>query len=385
MDDSEDEGRYIVKPSLRSRPPTRNPLSNQLNTHYQSYGQFDQEDDEFDDDEENPNFINAPKQYSYSSYHEDGSRSSKKKRKVEYLTSNYDFVPRGNLTLPKSSNIGESSRDSWNEEESFVLLEVWGERYLELGRRSLRAEDWVDVSEKVSEMSGTMKSEMECRNQLDLLKMKFKKERAKMEKVGGGFASNWVFFKKMDVLFNLRMRGHCGLACGIDSGEYVFMNPRIYLDKSNVLDEMRDSPEQSDEEKEEDSSGAEEEDNGESARMLAGAIQRFGEIYEKIESSKRKQMVELEKMRSDFQRDLEVQKKHIVHHAQTEIAKIREIGNYDDVEEEEEEEEENANEEGENANVEGENANEEDGGDDDDDNDNEDDDEKDLPADDLRA
>lgn len=296
-----------------------------MNSHYQNYDKFE-EDVEIDDEEENNSFNFAPNDSYYPSYHVDEPKSSKKKRKTEPLASNYEFARRGGPDLPKSSILGGSSMEPWNEEESFVLLEVWGERYLELGRRSLRAEDWVEVSEKVSEMIGGVKSEAECRNQMDVLKKKFKKERAKMEKFGGGFVSKWVFFKKMDVLLNLRMRGHCGLGCGVDSGEYVFMNPRLYLDKSNVLDEMRDSPGQSEEENddENDGLGEEVEDNGECARVLAESIQRFGEIYEKVESNKRKQILDLQRMRMDFQRDLESQKKQIFERAQADIAKIRE-------------------------------------------------------------
>ncbi|KAL3337510.1 hypothetical protein AABB24_029915 [Solanum stoloniferum] len=189
-------------------------------------------------------------------------------------------------------------------------------------------------------MIGVDKTEVECRNQLDVLKKKYKKEITKMEKTGGGFHSKWTFFKKMDMLMNLRMKGHCGLGCGLDSGEYVFMDPRMYLDRSNVLDEMRDSPAGSDadndEEEEEQGSGGWEGDDA-SAKLLADSIQRFGQIYEKIENSKRKQMMELEKMRRDFQRELELQKKQIVERAQLEIAKIRDDGENDDDEDNEDE------------------------------------------------
>lgn len=64
--------------------------------------------------------------------------------------------------------------------------------------------------------------------------------------------------------------------------------------------------------------------------LLAESILRLGEIYENIEESKRNQMVELEKMRQDFQRDLELQKKKIVEHAHAEIVKIREIDDDED-------------------------------------------------------
>uniref|UniRef100_A0A5B6ZQ37 Trihelix transcription factor ASIL2 n=1 Tax=Davidia involucrata TaxID=16924 RepID=A0A5B6ZQ37_DAVIN len=151
----------------------------------------------------------------------------------------------------------------------------------------------------------------------------------------GGYTSKWVCFKKMDILLNSSPRQQCGLACGIDSGEYVFMNPRVYLNRSNGLDEMRDSPGESGESEssgDDDSDGhpykrkgfGGNDDDGSSFRLLADSIQKFGEIYEKIENNKRQQMMELEKMRTDFQRELEVQKKQILERAQVEIAKIRE-------------------------------------------------------------
>lgn len=64
-------------------------------------------------------------------------------------------------------------------------------------------------------------------------------------------------------------------------------------------------------------------DGGSSFKLLADSIQKFGEIYEKIENSKRQQMIELEKMRMDFHRELELQKKQMLDRAQAEIAKIQ--------------------------------------------------------------
>ncbi|KAL6554507.1 hypothetical protein OROHE_007532 [Orobanche hederae] len=207
---------------------------------------------------------------------------------------------------------------------------------MELGRRSLRAEDWVEITEEVSEMGGVERTEVVCRSQMDVLKKKYKKEIAKVE---SGRGSNWMFLKKMDALLNMRTRGHCVLGCGVDSGEYVFMTPRVYLDKSIMLDEMSDIPGQSDEDNENDDDddneenmlgGKDENDDGECTRLVADSIHKFGERYKKIEESKRKQMVELETMRRDFQRELEFQKRQIVEPAQTEIAKIREMDDDDE-------------------------------------------------------
>ncbi|XP_031107575.1 trihelix transcription factor ASIL2 [Ipomoea triloba] len=347
MDDSDDEGRYSQKPtsvysfSSRSRRPIRNPSSYPKDTHYSRYkNEYECDDtEESDEGEDDPEFNGgAENGYDFR---------NKKKRKMESLVSNYEFAPRAVGNLQGTTRGGGSSRGAWSEEESFVLLDVWGERYLELGRRSLRGEDWVDVAEKVSEMIGVEKSEVDCRNQLDVLKKKYKKEREKMEKMGGGFSSKWPFFKKMDVLMNLRMKGHCGLGCGVDSGEYVFMDPRMYLDRSNVMDEMRDSPAGSDvdneDEQEETEGEAGWEEDEESAKLLAESIQRFGDIYEKIENSKRKQMMELEKMKWEFQRELEMQKKQIIERAQAEIAKIRDTEDSGGDDDEDDEEEENNN------------------------------------------
>ncbi|XP_022882426.1 trihelix transcription factor ASIL2-like isoform X2 [Olea europaea var. sylvestris] len=297
-------------------------MRNSIPHSYSSQNEIEFDDNAFDEDEENP-YQNVAENGQLYNYEE--SKRHPKKRKLESFVSNYEFVPQNGM---------------WSEEESFVLLEVWGERYMELGRRSLRTEDWVEVAEKVLEMSGVERTEMECRSQLDVLKNKYKKERVKVE---SGHASKWAFFKKMDVLLNMRTRGHCGLGCGIDSGEYVFMNPRVYLDRSNLLDEMRDSPGQSDEEDGEEEELGDEEEGAESAKLLAESIQRFGEIYEKIEDSKRKHMMELEKMRQDFQRELELQKKQIVEHAQAEIAKVRDMDDDDDSDDEDDEDDDNHN------------------------------------------
>ena len=122
------------------------------------------------------------------------------------------------------------------------------------------------------------------------------------------------------------------------TGEYVFMNTRVYLNSSNGFDEMRDSPGESesddDDDEEEDVGGGggdedEDEDDEMSCRVLADSIQKFGKIYEKIENSKRQQMMELEKMRLDFNRELELQKKQILERAQAEIAKIQDVDEED--------------------------------------------------------
>ncbi|KAJ7969632.1 Trihelix transcription factor [Quillaja saponaria] len=344
MDGIEDDARYPPKSyalnrynaSLRQKRPTRSaPYSRPVTHRYEDDDEeelegfnvendLEDDEDEEEDDGENgygPNFEED----------EDFVRNPKKKKLRNSSVSGYEFAPR-----VKYSYGSRSSSDEWTEHATFVLLEVWGDRFLQLGRKSLRSEDWNEVSEKVSEELKMERTEAQCRNMLDKLKRRYKKEKARMEDMRLN-SSKWAYFKKMDMLMASSPKQEYGLACGVDSGEYVFMNTRVYLNRSNGFDEMRDSPGESETSEEENDSeglpprragiGGDHDDL--SFSVLADSIQKFGKIYEKIENSKRQQMMELEKMRLDFHRDLELQKKQILERAQAEIAKIQEADDED--------------------------------------------------------
>ncbi|WCJ40714.1 Alcohol dehydrogenase transcription factor Myb/SANT-like family protein [Euphorbia peplus] len=259
-----------------------------------------------------------------------------KKRKMKSLISSYEFAPRvpaTPVTTPsatKTSFVGRNPLTDWTEHETFVLLDAWGEKFLLRGRKSLRSDEWHEVAEKVSEVSKIERTDTQCRNRLDTLKKKYKKEKSSLV---DGSGSKWVYFRKMDMLLSTSAQ-QGGLSCGVDSGEYVFMNPRVYLNRANGSDEMRDSPGNSESAGEDDDSdglppkkrrSGRDQNEGSSFRVLADSIHKFSEIYEKIESSKRQQMLELEKMRMDFQKDLEMQKRQIMERAHAEIAKLRQI------------------------------------------------------------
>lgn len=285
----------------------------------------DEGEGENDDDDEN-------KQNGESKRLNDASLGRhQKKRKLKSLLSSYEFAPRVAAPLvadPISSKPpvgGRNTLSDWTEDETFVLLDSWGERFLKHGGKSLRSEEWQEVAEKVNQNSKIVRTDTQCRNRLDTLKKKYKKEKAKLGE-SKGVTGRWVYFTKMDMLMSSKQTG---LSCGVDSGEYVFTNPKVSLNCANGLDEMRDSPVNS--ESGDDSDGlppkrvkmGKERSDGASFKLLADSIHKFSDIYEKIENRKRQQMVELEKMRMDFQRDLEVQKRKILERAHAEIAKIR--------------------------------------------------------------
>ncbi|KAK8660560.1 hypothetical protein V6N13_051482 [Hibiscus sabdariffa] len=275
----------------------------------------EQENDDVDDDEPDVYYGRARESERFERY--------PKRQKLKASVPSFQYTPDHRDSFKTAYD--------WSQQEIYVLLEVWGNRFLQLGRRSLRGEDWFDVADKVSDALKSVKNEAQCRRMIDGLKRKFKKEKAKAERMGLN-SSKWVFFRKMEMLMGLGSSSfrqqESWLACGVDSGEFVFMNPQVYLDRSTGVDEMRDSPAESEMEEEE------EEEDGESGmkaevyddnsmRMLADSVQRFGKIHEKIESSKREHMKELEKMRMDFQKELQVQKKQILERAQVEIAKLK--------------------------------------------------------------
>ncbi|XP_010550862.1 PREDICTED: trihelix transcription factor ASIL1-like [Tarenaya hassleriana] len=332
MDESEDDARYSKK--LYSLNRQKHPMYSRPIPKRHAYYR----EEEGDDEEEEGNELN---EYPEQDDGEDGVPQGYNNRKLgsseglqrfpkrqKQIKSVYGYEFAG----PSDAKLAHQ----WTEHEAFVLLEVWGDRFLQLGRRSLRNEDWNEVAEKVSEELRGEKSETLCRSMMDELKRKYKKEKAKLEKSGSG-STKWVFFNKLDMLLGSSPRSDSGLACGLDSGEFVFMSARVYLDKSNRFDEMMDSPgasETGDEEEEEDDDDTEDRgrkviDSG-SYRLLADSVQSLGKIYERIENSKRKHMRDLEKMRADFQRELELQKKQILERSQAEIAKISEEGDDED-------------------------------------------------------
>ncbi|GAB2268225.1 hypothetical protein Dimus_003203, partial [Dionaea muscipula] len=300
-------------------------LSHPINRYYNEYDAVDDYSDSNADSDSDED---------YTTHH----NRHLKKRKLDAFGPGYNFAPRVG---------GRDPQHDWTEHATFGLLEIWGRKFLQLGRVSLRCEHWSDVAERVSEATGINFSVSACRNRLNFLKIKYKKEKMRFGGFGGG-NSKWVYFKKMDELMRIspRQEQQCGLACGVDSGEFVFMNPRVYLEHSNALDEMRDSPGNSESEEEEEAmaeqeggcggSGGgkgrnvDEENDDYELYKMSDSIKRVEEIYEKIETTKRQHMMELEKMRMEFQQDLELQKKEMIERTRAEIAKILEADDDED-------------------------------------------------------
>ncbi|KAB1218586.1 hypothetical protein CJ030_MR3G026466 [Morella rubra] len=345
-EDEEDEEEFVEEEEEEEKDDQSNGFRNRPKDMEDEDEDEDENEDGDDDDEEEEEDEDDDKRKTYGRRTEDVDlERHPKKRKLKSLVSSYEFAPRvpppSVSTLvpatlaPKPSVGGRNSLTDWTERETFVLLDAWVERFLHRGRKSLRAEEWQEVAEKVSEISKIERTDTQCRNRLDTLKKKYKKEKMRMVE-SGDTLSKWVYFKKMDMLLSSPPQ-QAGLSCGLDSGEYIFMNPRVYLNRTNGEEEIGDSPgnSESTDGEQDDSDGLPPKKRkigrvnveGSSFRLLADSIHKFSDIYEKIESSKRQQMVELERMRMDFHRDLEMQKRQILERAQAEIKKIRQGDN----------------------------------------------------------
>lgn len=82
-----------------------------------------------------------------------------------------------------------------------MLIDAWGERYLELSRGNLKQKHWKEVADIVSSrehFGKTPKTDIQCKNRIDTVKKKYKSEKAK---IGSGCGpSKWPFYERLDQL-----------------------------------------------------------------------------------------------------------------------------------------------------------------------------------------
>ncbi|KAF7150355.1 hypothetical protein RHSIM_Rhsim02G0143100 [Rhododendron simsii] len=190
--------------------------------------------------------------------------------------------------------------DCWSEEATSTLVDAWGRRYLDLNRGNLRQKDWQEVADAVNARHGhtkkTRRTDVQCKNRIDTLKKKYKVEKARVSDSDGAVPSPWPFFDRLDVLI--------GPAA---AGKKVSPSPPLALPLpyrkpapvAVVLPQKRP------------------------ALGSARAIERFGDIYQRVEGEKQRQMIELEKQRMQFAKDLEVQRMQLFMDTQVQLEKIK--------------------------------------------------------------
>ncbi|RDX95724.1 Trihelix transcription factor ASIL2, partial [Mucuna pruriens] len=256
--------------------------------------------------------------------------------------------------------------DCWSEDATSTLIDAWGERYLELNRGNLRQKHWQEVADAVNDRHVSaagkkpFRTDVQCKNRIDTLKKKYKIEKARVLDSDGGYHSPWPFFPRLDALigdtFPIKKISPPAAAKLPPPPAWITSHP--VGPRSGT--QKRPAPVTAPAAREDSAirrnfsafaaaaAAAAEAESGESEgwrsssgtgsgkkgresvkeiefeyRELAQAIERFGEIYERVEGMKQKQMVELEKQRMQFTKDLEYQRMQLFMETQVQLQKLK--------------------------------------------------------------
>jgi hypothetical protein len=267
--------------------------------------------------------------------------------------------------------------DCWSEEATSTLVDTWGRRYMELNRGNLRQKDWQEVADAVNALHGhtkkTHRTDVQCKNRVDTIKKKYKVEKARVVSSNGTLTSSWVFFDRMDVLIGSSVKPSqpkvspfpkssssslplavalplpyrksmtnniptASIVAALPQKRMAMASPviqdegfsfrRKQIDRNNysmAAAAAAAAPESDDEEAEgeDEEEELEVEGEGEGVRKLAKAIERFGEVYQRVEGEKLRHMAEFEKQRMQFSKDLELQRMRMLMDTQVQLERIK--------------------------------------------------------------
>ncbi|CAN6443755.1 unnamed protein product [Victoria cruziana] len=260
---------------------------------------------------------------------------------------------------PGGSRPVNGREDCWSEGATVALIQAWGDRHLELNRGNLKQKHWQEVADAVNTRSGAArarKTDVQCKNRIDTLKKKFKAEKARVLATNGAFVSKWPYYDRIDELIGpaattkkvlsvtpvskieppmalplyrtttVPVVAARAAAAGKEKrpadDDYVFR--RIPpSDTQSGSSRSKTSPDSAESSRESRGKGGNDDGDGGGFRELARAIMRFGEIYEKVEAAKQRQMMDLERQRMEFVKGLEFQRMQIFMDSQVELAKMK--------------------------------------------------------------
>ncbi|XP_019708700.2 trihelix transcription factor ENAP2 [Elaeis guineensis] len=260
---------------------------------------------------------------------------------------------------------GGGREDCWSEGATSTLIDAWGERYLELSRGNLKQKHWQEVADAVTSREGytkTAKTDVQCKNRIDTLKKKYKIEKSKIVS-GVAATSSWPFFSRLDDLLGPNHKPTPAPApapalpppanpsnpqhpskipAGVPILPQFPQRQRTSHRSWNQSKKRRRSPpsvssrsagrsaDSSDgfppepsanRKRRKRASGVEDEKEG--MQELMQAIVRFGEVYERVESSKLQQAMEIEKQRMAFTKELELQRMEFLMKTQMELTQLK--------------------------------------------------------------
>ncbi|XP_015580325.1 trihelix transcription factor ASIL2 [Ricinus communis] len=216
------------------------------------------------------------------------------------------------------SRAGGGREDCWSEGATETLIEAWGDRYVNLNRGNLRQKDWKEVADAVNSRQNGVKpkkTDIQCKNRIDTLKKKYKIEKAKPP------PSKWPFYYRLDSLVGVNNHPTKRKPNAVTLT--VKRKPAVYSSTETTSFHEEEEDVGFDERVIKKEHRMEDVDcsDGAACRELARAILKFGEIYERIESSKQQQMFELEKQRMEFTKEVEFERLNLFMDAQLELEK----------------------------------------------------------------
>ncbi|VVA33750.1 PREDICTED: trihelix [Prunus dulcis] len=265
--------------------------------------------------------------------------------------------------------------DCWSEDATSTLVDAWGRRYLELNRGCLRQKDWQEVADAVNALHGhtkkTHRTDVQCKNRIDTIKKKYKFEMNRVSSSNGALTSSWPFFERLDALIGSNYKKpspsppvavplplgyrktpppatvvtavalpqkRSASSAAVDEGffrmNYSAVAAAAAAEAEDDDDEDEDEDDEGNYEVDEEVEMERERDSGgeiggggggggEGLKRLARAIERFGEVYQRVEAEKLRQMVDLEKQRMQFANDLEVQRMNMFMDTQVQLERIK--------------------------------------------------------------
>ncbi|KAK3033278.1 hypothetical protein RJ639_034352 [Escallonia herrerae] len=231
----------------------------------------------------------------------------------------YDDLPtstpsRVSVKLPPPPlHVLPSSDDCWSEDATHTLVDALDPRREGPGLGSLHGEDRRDVAAAVNSVHKARSTHALWKNRIHRLKKKHKIVKAKLRD------SPWPFFTRLNSLI--------GSASVEPSPPPVTPHRRIspalpFPPSSIPVGPRSKRPASAGLYFRWDFSAAATEAE-EALGGLAEAIRRFGEIYERVETAKQRQMVEIEKQRMHFAKDLECHRLKLFVESQVQLEKIR--------------------------------------------------------------
>ncbi|KAL0925132.1 hypothetical protein M5K25_003442 [Dendrobium thyrsiflorum] len=268
--------------------------------------------------------------------------------------------------------------DCWSEGETSVLVDAWGDRFLDLNRGNLRQKQWQEVADAVNARPGAgrrpPRTDVQCKNRIDTLKKKYKIEKVKIS--DGAYGSQWPFYSRLDMLIGSTVPAkkpplsssspplalplpsyRKGLplpaaaavraveslpkekrpaAVGLSADDSFFgRNYTVAAAAAAAAAEVESgsssklsgsSTERSRSTRDRSARGLRKKRKGREGGgigELARVIEWFTDIYEKVEVEKQRHMIELEKERMEFIKGLEFQRMQMFVDTQVQVEKIK--------------------------------------------------------------